>query len=86
MGNSTTMNMNCTVEYWGILADRRGTRQERISTNAQDVKQLYDELFVSHNDALSAVVKPVINDAFVSWQHNLTDGDQVAFLPPMSGG
>jgi len=80
------MNTQLTVEYWGVLADRRGTKQELIATQSADVKQLFDELFIGQDDALITVIKPVINDEFVPWHQALAEGDRVAFLPPMSGG
>ena len=27
-----------------------------------------------------------VNDEMVGWDHPLTNGDHIAFLPPMSGG
>jgi molybdopterin converting factor small subunit len=31
-------------------------------------------------------LRAAVNDEMVSWDHALKDGDNVAFLPPMSGG
>lgn len=31
-------------------------------------------------------VRAAIGDSFVTFDHALSDGDEVAFLPPMSGG
>jgi len=31
-------------------------------------------------------VRPALNGAFAAWEMALADGDQVAFLPPVSGG
>lgn len=27
-----------------------------------------------------------VNDSYASWDHRLSDGDEVVFLPPVSGG
>ena len=37
---------------------------------------------------MSTVVEPpvAVNDEFVPWDHPLKPNDQIAFLPPMSGG
>ena len=31
-------------------------------------------------------LRVAVNDEMVGWDHPLTNGDQIAFLPPMSGG
>ncbi|HKE47184.1 MAG TPA: MoaD/ThiS family protein [Rhodanobacteraceae bacterium] len=31
-------------------------------------------------------LRVAVNDALVGWDHALTDGDEVVFLPPVSGG
>ena len=75
--------MTVTVYYYGLLAERRGLTEERLTTAATTPAGLYAglELGVSISGLRAAV-----NDEFVSWDHPLTDGDQVALLPPMSGG
>ena len=37
-------------------------------------------------DLLSPRVRACVNDALVPDSHNLTAGDQIALLPPVSGG
>jgi molybdopterin synthase sulfur carrier subunit len=80
------MKKSYLVEYWGILADQRGSKQETVSSAAATVEQLFGELFVSQDRSWQRVVKAVINDEFVPWDERLTDGARIAFLPPMSGG
>lgn len=75
------------VQYYGLLADRRGVPGEVVNTTAATPAEVYREVDAAHplgvpNHAFRAVV----NDEFVSWDHILRDGDCIAFLPPMSGG
>lgn len=37
-------------------------------------------------DWLPKVARPAVNQTYVSWEHPLEDGDEVAFIPPVSGG
>lgn len=86
MGGVIPMKKQYVIEYWGILADRRGMKQETVGTHALNVRELFDEIFREQASAWSAVVKAVINDEFVPWDRTLSEGDRIAFLPPMSGG
>lgn len=75
------------IHYFGLLADRRGLTQEIIQHVAVTPTELYQDLLkifplgLSQNDLRAAV-----NDEFVSWDHELRNNDNIAFLPPMSGG
>ena len=75
--------MTVTVHYYGLLAERRGLTEERLTTAATTPAALYAELELGVS---TSGLRAAVNDEFVSWDHPLTDGDQVALLPPMSGG
>lgn len=79
--------MNVSVAYYGLLAERRGLGLESVTTSAADPSALYEELDALYSLGLSpAAFRVAVNDEFVTWDHALSDGDNVAFLPPMSGG
>jgi molybdopterin synthase sulfur carrier subunit len=75
--------MTVTVCYFGLLAERRGLTEERVTTAAATPAALYSELELGV--AISGM-RAAVNDEFVPWDHSLNDGDSVALLPPMSGG
>jgi len=37
-------------------------------------------------DWLRRVTNPAVNLEYTTWDHPLQDGDEVAFIPPVSGG
>jgi molybdopterin converting factor small subunit len=37
-------------------------------------------------DWLRRVTRPAINLEYTTWDHALRDGDEIAFIPPVSGG
>ena len=37
-------------------------------------------------DWLRRVTKPAVNLEYTSWDHVLREGDELAFIPPVSGG
>lgn len=79
--------MNFTVCYFGLLADRRGLTNERVTSSATTPAALYAELDAAHGLGLAiADFRAAVNDAFVPWDHPLAENDTVALLPPMSGG
>ncbi len=73
--------------YFGLLAERRGLAMETLSHPASTPAELYQKLDQEHQLGLQiADFRVAVNDEFVSWDHPLKDNDQIAFLPPMSGG
>ncbi len=79
--------MNYQVSYFGLLSERRGLADERLTSKAATPAELYQALDKAHQLGLSANdIRVAVNDEFGPWNHPLKDGDRVAFLPPMSGG
>jgi molybdopterin synthase sulfur carrier subunit len=75
--------MTVTVCYFGLLAERRGQTEERVTTAAATPAALFAELGLGVS---ISGMRAAVNDEFVPWDHPLNDGDSVALLPPMSGG
>ena len=75
--------MTVTVCYFGLLAERRGLTEERLTTAATTPAALFAELELGVS---ISGMRAAVNDEFVPWDHPLNDGDSVALLPPMSGG
>lgn len=81
------MNPTYQVHYFGLLNERRGLAEERVSHPATTAAGLYETLNAEHRLGLAtADFRVAVNDEFVSWDHLLKDGDRIALLPPMSGG
>ncbi len=79
--------MNVTVCYFGLLAERRGLAEERVATSAATPAALYAELDALHSLGLAiSDFRAAVNDEFVSWDQPLAENDNIALLPPMSGG
>ncbi len=79
--------MNYRVLYFASLRDRAGRDEEQVNSDAKDAQSLYAELQRIHGFTLTqARLRVAINGDFASWDRALSDGDEVVFLPPMSGG
>ena len=76
-----------TIQYFGLLAERRGLAEETVTTAAATPAAIYQEIDSLYPLGMAMRdLRAVVNDAFASWDQPLHTGDRVAFLPPMSGG
>lgn len=79
--------MNFRVLYFASLRDRAGVEAEQVDSRATDARGLYVEVRVRHGFALAEDrLRVAVNGAFASWDQPLSDGDEVVFIPPVSGG
>jgi len=73
--------------YFASLADRAGRAEEMLETNARAPRELYAEMAKAHGFPFPIErLRVAVNGALVPWDHALADGDEVVFLPPVSGG
>ena len=79
--------MNYSVLYFASLRDRAGMHAEQVNSLAVDARALYSELCARHGFTMSEDrLRVAINGEFAAWERQLHDGDEVVFLPPVSGG
>ena len=85
----TTERITVQVLYFAAARERVGLEQEQVelSTPAA-VEDLWTALSQRHDvlDALRAHLRVAVNQAFASDNHALRDGDEIALIPPVSGG
>jgi molybdenum cofactor guanylyltransferase len=76
-----------TVQYYALLREQAGRREEQLRTQARTAGELYSELAQRYPFSLPAeVLRAAINGEFSEWSAPLTDGDTVVFIPPVAGG
>ena len=79
--------MRYRILYFASLRDAAGCNAEEVESAHADARALYAELSERHRIGLSiARVRVAINGEFADWDRPLADGDEIAFLPPVSGG
>lgn len=79
--------MNIQLHYFALLQDQRGLAQEQLDTDARTAAQLYEELKLRHGFTLDrGSLRVSVNESFANWDVVLRDGDEVVFIPPVSGG
>ena len=71
----------------GGPAGNTHSSEETRETAASNPRDLYDEVSRAHAFAFAPErVRVAVNGALSSWERVLADGDEVVFLPPVSGG
>ena len=81
--------MRVTVRLFARLRDIAGASElERELPDGATAGALWDTLAGEHSDLgrYRDSVSTAINAEYARMDHALTDGDEVAFLPPVSGG
>lgn len=81
--------MDVTIRYFAIIREITGrSREQRSLANPMTAGALLDQL--SEEFPRLARVRPVtmimVNESYVDGDHLLHDGDEVALIPPVSGG
>lgn len=78
--------MKVRVRYFASLRDAAGIDGEDVDAGG-GLRALYAGLAARHGFRLPPErLRVAINGDFVAWDAIPTDGDEVVFIPPVSGG
>ena len=83
--------MQITVRYFASIREALGTGSETVQTQAATLGALRDELLArggAHAEALALhrAVRTALNQDMADETSALSDGAEVAFFPPVTGG
>jgi molybdopterin converting factor subunit 1 len=82
-------NLRLKVLFFGRLRELTGIAEESLEIRAgatlADVFDQYATRFPNLVSFRSSLV-PSRNEEFAPWDSTISDGDTIAFLPPVSGG
>ena len=83
--------MKITIRYFASIREEAGQASESLETGAKTLAQLRDELIAragSGGEALARgrAVRMALNQVMSDESAALTDGCEVAFFPPVTGG
>ena len=85
--DATADPKHITVQYYALLREQAGRRDEALVTRARTAAELYAELAQRYPFSLApAVLRVAINTEFREWTAPLANGDAVVFIPPVAGG
>jgi sulfur-carrier protein len=74
------------VLFFAHLRDAVGEEFLRIDASGKTVAELKEDLAVIYNLPKMDTVMTAINEEFASNDEVIHDGDEIAFIPPVSGG
>ena len=78
--------MSVDVRYFASLRERAGREAETVE-RPDSLAALYARLRDAHGFPFAPEqLRVAVNGAFVDWSCVVADGDEVVFLPPVSGG
>jgi molybdopterin-guanine dinucleotide biosynthesis protein A len=84
---AATATRELQVQYFALLREQAGRREEQLRTGAATPRELYAELAARHGFSLAPEhLKVAINAQFADWSQPLAAGDNVVFIPPVAGG
>jgi molybdopterin synthase sulfur carrier subunit len=79
--------MRVRVLYFAGLRDAAGCSEEMFEIESASLDRIYDLARSRHEFRFSAAhLRVARNGAFAAWSDEAYDGDEIAFIPPVSGG
>jgi molybdopterin-guanine dinucleotide biosynthesis protein A len=79
--------LHVNVQYYALLREQAGRREEALTTNARTAHGLYQELCARYPFSLPVeTLRVAVNGDFCDWPAPIKDGDAVVFIPPVAGG
>ena len=83
--------MKLVVRYFASIREAAGTASEALDTEAGTIAELRAELLARGGPMAEALapgraVRTALNQELAHEHAGLTEGDEVAFFPPVTGG
>ncbi len=79
--------MSVKILYFASLADRASCSEESVDTQSTTANSIYEEACLRHGFPSGIdKLRVAVNGSFVSWEFEVNDGDEIVFIPPVSGG
>lgn len=81
------MGSRVTILYFAALRDAAGISSEAVETSAANLRALYEEVQARHQLPFPArQLRVAVDGDFANWEDTLSEGAEIAFIPPVSGG
>jgi molybdopterin synthase sulfur carrier subunit len=78
--------MKIKISYFASLREEIGRDESTVKTNDVSLTPLTAWTLATGRTALPSNILVAVNQEYVAVDSLLTDGDEVAFFPPVTGG
>lgn len=83
----TPVPFRVRIRYFAALRDQSGRAEELWQTTETSAASLFEQVKQRYGFALQAEhVRLAVNGRYCVWDTVLAEGDEVVFVPPVSGG
>lgn len=83
----TAAPLQVRIRYFAALRDHSGRAEELWQTTETSAASLFEQVKQRYGFALqSEHVRLAVNGQYCVWDTVLAEGDEVVFVPPVSGG
>ncbi|MCG6817271.1 MoaD/ThiS family protein [Moraxella catarrhalis] len=80
-------NLTVTLLYFASLAEQAGIDEEILTTSHYYLNDIYSYLLDKYDFNLTQDELAVaVNHQIANWQTKVSNGDIIAFIPPVAGG
>ncbi len=84
---STKIEKSIKVQYFSVLREKAGVTEETIESTCNSPADLYDWAAARYGFSIPrSSLGIAVNGDWGGWDVPLVDGDEVVFIPPVSGG
>jgi molybdopterin converting factor subunit 1 len=81
------MPMRVRLRYFASIRERLGRTTEEIDMpEGSTVEQVWERLVAQEPALAEQRFRPAVNQEYTTSDHALADGDELVFIPPVSGG
>ncbi len=77
--------MDIKIRYFASLRDRMGRAEDQVSFN-EDTVTVADLWSRLSDEPIAENILVAVNMEYTDTSHELKNGDEVAFFPPVTGG
>lgn len=80
-------NLTVTVLYFASLAEQAGIDEEILTTSHYYLNEIYSYLLDKYDfNLIQDELAVAVNHQIANWQTKVSNGDIIAFIPPVAGG
>tara|TARA_B100000795_G_C22394701_1_gene284737 strand:- start:256 stop:492 length:237 start_codon:yes stop_codon:yes gene_type:complete len=78
--------MTLNIKYFGMTAEASGKEEEELLSHYSSIQELKDDLLVKYPNLEKVNFNIAVNHTMINGNYDLIGNEEIALLPPFSGG